>query len=240
MLDFNVALNKNTHTDQDHIETTNAPPPAARDPFDVSAYRAALKPYEDELRRMLAIAESLQVVDEATLKTAIEMTAQFKRVKNALEVERKKFVKPFQDANKAANNATSVYTEICEQGEKYLRPKISQEMTRQKIEKLEAERRAQKAAEELQAKLDAESAEKGLPQVEVPMPVLNQKTGPVRTEEGSASQRKVWKWKITDPAAVPREYLQVDTAAINSAVRAGARTIPGIEIYQEENVQIRF
>jgi hypothetical protein len=120
-----------------------------------------------------------------------------------------------------------------------LNPKINAMLTKQKLDRLEAERRAQEAARELQAKLDAESKEKNLPQVQVPTPVLNQKAEPVRTEEGSASQQTVYKWKIVNPAEIPREYLQVDTVAVNSAVRAGARTIPGLEIYQEENVQIR-
>ncbi len=237
MLDFNVALN--THTDQDHIETTNVPPPAARDPFDLAPVRQGLKKYEDEITRAKQTATDHQVVDDDSNRTAIEMASQAKRLGKTIEDVRKDKIRPYQEYVKGVNNLAKVYTEMLDTIERTLKGKINAWLTKQKLEKLEAERRAQEAARELQAKLDAESAEKGLPQVEVPLPVLPQKTEPVRTEEGSASQRKVWKWKISDPAAIPREYLQVDTVAVNSAVRAGARTIPGIEIYQEENVQIR-
>ena len=240
MLDFNVALNRNTHTDQDHIPTTNAPPPAARDPFDVAPVREALKVFESEIAGMLQIAENHQIVDDDSNRSGIEMAAQAKRLGKTIEDMRKERIRPSQEFVKAINNLAKVYTEKLDRIEVALKQKIGAYMTKLRLEKLEAERRAQEAARELQARLDKESAEKNLPQVEVPMPVLNQKTEPVRTEEGSAGQRKTWTWKVVDLATVPREYLVIDKVAVNQAVRGGVRVIPGIEIYQEENVQIRL
>lgn len=50
------------------------------------------------------------------------------------------------------------------------------------------------------------------------------------------SYREVWKFRVTDPALVPREYLAIDEQKIGGVVRAlkGAATIPGIQAYAEK------
>ena len=101
------------------------------------------------------------------------------------------------------------------------------------------ERKAQKEAEELQAKINEEAKEKKIEPVHVPDPVLKAKPEPTRTESGSASVRKSWKWKEVDMSNVPREYLMLDTVKINKAVRAGARSISGLEIYEESTTVLR-
>lgn len=45
--------------------------------------------------------------------------------------------------------------------------------------------------------------------------------------------RQVWSHRIIDVNRVPAEYLTVDVAKVKEAISAGARTIPGIDIYQE-------
>lgn len=45
--------------------------------------------------------------------------------------------------------------------------------------------------------------------------------------------RQVWSHRIIDASLVPAEYLTVDVTKVKEAISAGARTIPGIEIYQE-------
>ena len=239
MLDFNVALNSNTHTNQDNMPTTNAPP-AARDPFDIAPIRTELKKYEDEITKWEKQAKDLQILDEDSLTLGIEMAAQAKKLGNKLEKFRKEKKDPFLSAGSAIDSAVGVYAGPCEKIWKIiLNPKINAMLTKQKLERLEAERRAQEAARELQAKLDAESREKNLPQVQVPEPVYNMKAAPVRTEEGSASQRKDWKARLDDINKVPREYLVIDWPAVNRAVRGGVRSIDGFVIEQVESLQIR-
>lgn len=50
---------------------------------------------------------------------------------------------------------------------------------------------------------------------------------------------RVWVFDVVDANAVPREYLVVDEKKIRAAVRAGAREIPGVKIYQDVKVSIR-
>lgn len=246
MLDFNVALENQKPAQPDKFPSHRAvgagsnKAPVVRDPFDITPVRDALKAYEDEIAGMLQIAENHQIVDDDSNRSGIEMASQAKRLGKTIEDMRKERIKPFQDFTRSINNLAKVYTDNLEKIERLLKQKINAYLSKLRLEKFEAERRAQDEARKLQERLDAESAAKGLPQVEVPMPVLPQKSEPVRTEEGSASQRKEWKWKLVNLADVPREYLVLDTVALNKAVRAGARAIPGIEIYQEESVQIRL
>jgi hypothetical protein len=51
--------------------------------------------------------------------------------------------------------------------------------------------------------------------------------------------RKVWKFDVLDDELVPRDYLVVDESLIRKAMAAGVREIPGVRIYQDEQVTIR-
>ena len=58
----------------------------------------------------------------------------------------------------------------------------------------------------------------------------------VRSSIGTATVRKVWTFELTDQQLVPRAYLSVNEPAIREAVRAGVREIPGVRIYQDEQL----
>jgi hypothetical protein len=50
------------------------------------------------------------------------------------------------------------------------------------------------------------------------------------------SYREQWRFRITDPAKVPREFLVVDSVKIGGVVRAlkGETKIPGVQVYSEK------
>lgn len=50
--------------------------------------------------------------------------------------------------------------------------------------------------------------------------------------------RTVWKFRITDPSLIPREYMNVNEGAIRVAVQAtkGATSIPGVEVFEDNIV----
>ncbi len=50
---------------------------------------------------------------------------------------------------------------------------------------------------------------------------------------------KRWVFEVTDPNAVPREYLEVNETAIRKAVQGGIREIPGVRIYQDTSLSLR-
>lgn len=60
----------------------------------------------------------------------------------------------------------------------------------------------------------------------------------VRTEEAQVQVRKRWTYRLVDLEAVPRGFLKIelDSGAVRCAIRDGERNIPGLEIYQEDEV----
>ena len=62
---------------------------------------------------------------------------------------------------------------------------------------------------------------------------------PLNAENGSASVSHRWKATVLDPEQVPRQYLVVDMKAINAAVRAGVREIPGVRVEQVAGLAVR-
>lgn len=54
-----------------------------------------------------------------------------------------------------------------------------------------------------------------------------------------ASLHERWAFDVTDPGAVPRQYMRVDEVAVRVAIRAGVRAIDGIRIYRDSRVVVR-
>jgi hypothetical protein len=55
------------------------------------------------------------------------------------------------------------------------------------------------------------------------------------------TSRVIWRWKVTDAALVPREYLCVDASKLDAVVKEAKEgvKIPGIEVYREEVMAVR-
>lgn len=56
---------------------------------------------------------------------------------------------------------------------------------------------------------------------------------------GSVTVRTRWTYAVQEPALVPREYLAVDHSALRAAVDGGARSIPGVRIYEVDSTAVR-
>lgn len=54
-----------------------------------------------------------------------------------------------------------------------------------------------------------------------------------------AGLKETWTYAVTDAAAVPRQYLTVDDAAVKLAIKQGHRSIPGLRIYAEQKAYVR-
>lgn len=128
-----------------------------------------------------------------------------------------------------------------------------QEAIRQEIIADEKRRAAEMARAEAiaagESKADAEAAAKAAaaitnPAIEMPpLPEIATPTTPTtvaRGNIGSAHLTGRWKLKgIVDFSIVPDEYKTIDTKKVNAAIRAGVRSIPGLEIINEKDITIR-
>jgi hypothetical protein len=60
----------------------------------------------------------------------------------------------------------------------------------------------------------------------------------VVAETPKNSITKVWSYELLDLNAVPREYLTIDDTKVKTAIKSGVREIPGILIYQKDQLVI--
>ncbi len=207
--------------------------------MDLDEVREAMAVYDKQIDGMVAQAEALKIIDDDSNATAVSMAAQAKRLNNAIEDARTGFVKPHNEFVKQVNGLAKVYQGRFGAIEAGLKRKISVYSQEKELERRKQEEAARKAQAEIQAKIDAEAKAAGVEPVKIEAPAVPVQSRVVRTEAGSASQRKVWKFEVTDPAAVPRSYLLVDEKSIREAVKMGVREISGVRIYEETETVIR-
>ena len=160
----------------------------------------------------------------------------------------KKVVEFFAPSKKAASEA---HKAICANEKTMLRPledaeaivkrKIRAWLDAQEKLRIEAERKAAEEAAKLQAKAD-KAMKKGEEekaqelQLQAAMAVARVDYAPQKT--AGVHSMKVWRWKVVDETAIPREYLVPNEAALNALAKStrGSMKISGIEFYEETSI----
>ena len=73
-----------------------------------------------------------------------------------------------------------------------------------------------------------------------PAPIPVREAARVVSMEGvKATASRRWVHTVTDPLAVPRNYLMVNEMAVKAAIAGGVREIPGVRIFEEIRTSIR-
>ena len=106
----------------------------------------------------------------------------------------------------------------------------------------EEARKAKASKAEIEAARKAAEEEARKHEIQAPTviaPVIPEQQKAVRTEEGSAHQRRVWTFEIIDAALVPVIYKVVDEQKIRDAIKQGMRDIPGLRIFEETKTVFR-
>lgn len=151
----------------------------------------------------------------------------------ALVAEKAAAEKPLTEAETMIKRALVAYTEAEEKRRREEERRLAEEA--RKVE--EARRLEEAAALEAEALASGDDEMLATAQEIVAAPVVS----PVivlpteRPKVAGISYREVWKFRVTNAALVPREYLSVDEQKIGGVVRAmkGAAKIPGVEVYAE-------
>lgn len=184
-------------------------------------------------------AAALDIIDDATNQTAVEMAGQSAAMFKKIEDKRKEIVKEPNEFIKAVNAFAKQYTERLDDIKRLLGFKITRYDQEQTRSRLEAQRKANEEAKRLQDEIDAAAKANNETPAVVVAPVVFETPKITRTSAGSASQKTTWTFEVKDFAALPDKFKQVDRVAINAEVKAGIRQIPGVRIYQEQKTQIR-
>lgn len=203
---------------------------------------------QNEGRGLLELAAEIRVTSPETEAEAAELLGWINTNAKTLEEMRLSFTRPLHQAQRTINSFFKKITDPLAKADKDLRAKIGayrQELRRQQEEE---ERRlreeAERLAAEAAAKAATEAANGAAAQLAPPPPppppaVVTESPAAVRTGFGTVSSRIRWDFEVVDPMRVPREYLTVDEQAIRKAVQAGIRHIPGVRIFQVEQVAVR-
>ena len=230
-IDFNAAM----RTDQG-----TAPPPAIFNPFDLEPVKARLDAYSEAIDCMVDEVAGIDVADEDSSKVAVELGTKAKKIETAIERLRKELVQDHNDFVKSVNGLAKSFTERLGGIQASVRGKLGAYASRQELERRKAEEAARKAQAELQAKLNDEAKAANVEPVQIMEPALPKQHTVVRSESGgSATQRKVWKFEVTDAQAVPREYLVVNESLVRQHVANGVREIPGVRIYEDIQIALK-
>lgn len=217
--------------------------------------RAAADPLVmTELKRvakLVAQAPRVLVTNDDTYAKAGDLVKLMKVSRKKLDDFRRDLTGPVDKALKAVNKyfRESAFAGI-DAAETQIKTKMGiwfrLEEERRRLEALRAQQEAEaealalaeRAAEQGQEDAAESILEAGISSGEAELKAAEM--GPGRGELGAVSSaKKVWKWKLIDQRLVPHQYLAVDSAVVNAAVREGTRAIPGIEIYQDIQVAIR-
>lgn len=185
-------------------------------------------------------AQMLVVKDEKTLKEATEFLGKVAKAKKQLEERRQFFVKPLNEQIKRINELFKRMTLPLENAESIVKNAILK--YREAVEKArrEEEERLKKQWEKEQKKLEKKAQKEGIPlPPPVPPPTLQPQEKTVETDTAQVTARLVWDFEIVDETKIPREFLMPNEKAIRAAIKAGVRNIPGIRIFQREELAVK-
>jgi hypothetical protein len=153
----------------------------------------------------------------------VELKSRWKVV----EEKRTSLVKPLNDVVKSIN---AMFKPVLDQWDVTM-DVVKRAMHDYQVREAEAQRKALEEAARL--------AQQGQTGQEFTALVAQGSAIPVKAQ--GVSTRVMWRWRVVDAAAVPREYLCVDAAKVEALVKEhkeGAK-IPGIEVYREEIMAVR-
>jgi len=211
---------------------------ATTDLYDLAPVRSRFAMYKDAIKLTLDMANALEIVDDETNKTGVEMATQAKQLFKKIDLARKDIVARPKKFSKGVDTFVRELTTDLVAIEKDLKNKIGRYQHDKEVKRLKMVKAAEEEQKKLQEKLNTEAKAAGI-EAPIAPKIITPESTVTRTSSGSASVRKIWKWKLADINKVPIDFLTVDVAAINISVKNGNRNIDGIEIYQESNISLR-
>lgn len=191
-----------------------------------------------EAVHLLELAEARVITENADLKAATEDLSVIARLKKALSEKKDEFVKPVRTFLNGFNDTFKTMLEPIEEADRITRDKMKRFKADQqrKIAEAQAIEDEKLALAQREAELTGGEITVDLTPVEAPPPVPER----VRTDIGMAGTAKVYKWEVTDKAAVPDEYKVVDAGTVGRVVKAskGTIVIAGIRIWEEDTIRV--
>lgn len=210
---------------------------------DVESTKLALKQaYGVKIKGIVDEAEAHQVTDIDSEKQAVEMAGQASTLLKALEKQRKDVIGDADTFVRDVNKFCKGFKDSIELAVRTLKKKIGDFQWKKELERRKQEEVARKAAEKLKKQVEKEAKKAGVepPPIDVVAPVIKKETV-TRSESGATAHiRTEWKMtEIVDFAKVPNQYKELNTKAINAAIKSGIRNIAGLKIEEVASTVLR-
>lgn len=201
-----------------------------------------VKELQREQNDVVTSVESMEIADQEGMERATGLLSMIARAKKSVEERRKFFTKPLNDQVSKINALFKELASPLEEADKALRQKML-DYKREQDRLARAEReRLRKLQEKEQKRLERQAAKKGAPAPPPPPPVpyaTEQTPITTRSEAGTVTAKKTWDFEIVDESKLPRQWLIPNEKAIRAAVKAGVRDIPGVRVFQREDLSVR-
>ncbi len=178
------------------------------------------------LTEILSIAAATRkAVDDARLSITAPLKARAKQIEDA--------VRPLTTAIEDLINAGKRKVLAWQRAEDERVRREREERARVEAETRRKAEEAAAAGRQLPGPIAAAVATLGV------LPPVAEAPRGVRTDYGTASVRKVWDYEVVDTSKLPAMFLVPNERAIRASVNAGVREIPGVRIYQRDELAVR-
>lgn len=175
-------------------------------------------------------AKSLVISDEKSGKYATDLVSFIKKAYRKIEAKRKFFTQPLNEHIRDINSEFKTMTEPLKEAEDAIKGKLlSWHATLRKRQEAE-EKKKLESTNKISRNLN-------LPDVEQPpeAPPSTQVKGAV----GKSFTKKVWNFEVEDFPKIPNSLKLLNEVAVRAQIKAGIREIPGIKIFQKDQIAIR-
>lgn len=183
---------------------------------------AVVQKAESDAALMTQQAESIQVATTEQEEQAYTTLTQIKQTIKTIEDKRKEIVDPLNASLKATNAMFKKLSEPFVAADRIIRDKVM-DFRQLQEEKAQKELERRQKIQEAHAVKGHETHEIAVPEVKVSQQTVTAKR---------------WTFEVVNVNKVPKEYLVLDSAAVNKAIRNGVREIDGLKIFQVEGLRV--
>lgn len=209
-------------------------------PWVDAAARAAIEKAAADAHELAVEIEVSAVADPAGAARVTELLTIAASTSKRVEEARLEITRPLKAKAKEIEDAVRPLAEALEglitAGKRKVLEWQRREAERVRREREERERQEADARRAAQAA--ATASQKPVP-VPAPAPPIPDAPRGVRTDYGTASVRQSWDFEIVDASKLPPAFVMPNEKAIRAAVNAGSREIPGVRVFQRQDLAVR-
>jgi hypothetical protein len=209
------------------------------DVFDVESNLKKFDGYLENIKNLVTKAENFEITQDKHLTTATEMMLQSKNLIKKIDTVRLEIVAKPKEFAKKIDGFAKKYKDQLEKIGKTLQPKLNAFEYQKELQRRKKQKEIEDKMAKQQAEMDKEAKDAKVEPVKLPPAIVPKETTTVKTDMGSAKGKMVWTFQVEEPGKVPREYLVIDRKLVQRAIDGGLREIPGINIYETAQVDVR-